>query len=139
MAHFESILSDICLHSSERERAAVACEREVESMKMAEYMEEHIGEQFEGMISGITSFGMFVVLDNLIEGLVPILSLDDYYVYDLKTESLIGQNTHNRYVIVDRVLIEVVSASKSERKIDFKVVKRIDIDEKEKTFKKKYS
>lgn len=132
-AHFESILPDICLHASERERASVTCEREVESMKMAEYMEGHLGEEFEGMVSSITNFGMFVVLDNLIEGLVPLTLMDDYYVYDLKTESLIGQKSHKRYMIGDRVLVSVLSASKQERKIDFKVVKRIDVNEEEKT------
>lgn len=130
--HFESILPDICLHSSERERASVACEREVDSMKMAEYMESHIGEEFNGMISGITSFGMFVVLDNLIEGLVPILEMDDYFVYDDKTDSLVGQKTHQRYHVGDQLVVQVLRASKDERKIDFKIVKRIDINEKRK-------
>ena len=124
--HFESILPDICEHASERERASVTCEREVDSMKMAEYMEEHVGEQFKGMVSGITSFGMFVVLDNLIEGLVPILDMDDYYIYDEKTESLIGQKTHKRYTIGNEVFVEVTRASKNERKIDFKVIDKID-------------
>ena len=132
LMHFESILPEVCEHASERERASVTCEREVDSMKMAEYMEEHIGEQFNGMISGITSFGMFVVLDNLIEGLVPVLSLDDFYVYDEKTESLIGQKTHHRYVIGDKLIVEVVKASKDERKIDFKIIEKVDVNEKEK-------
>jgi len=132
LMHFESVLPEICEHASERERASVTCEREVDSMKMAEYMEEHIGEQFNGMISGITSFGMFVVLDNLIEGLVPVLSLDDFYVYDEKTESLIGQKTHHRYVIGDQVVVEVARASKEERKIDFKIIEKVDVNEKEK-------
>ena len=132
MNHFESILPEICEHTSERERASVSCEREVDSMKMAEYMEEHIGEQYNGMISGITSFGMFVILDNLIEGLVPVLSLDDYYIYDEKTESLIGQKTHHRYAIGDQVIVEVVKVSKEERKIDFKIVEKVEVNEKEK-------
>ena len=131
LEHFESILPDICEHASERERASVTCEREVESMKMAEYMEKHIGEQFHGMVSSVTSFGMFVILDNLIEGLVPILDMDDFYVYDLKTESLIGQKTHKRYTIGMEVFVEVIKASKDERKIDFKVVQRNDVNEKE--------
>lgn len=138
--HFESILPSLCEHASERERAAVACEREIESMKMAEYMEKHIGEQFTGMVSGITSFGMFVVLDNLIEGLVPILSLDDFYVYDEKTESLIGQKTHNRYCVGDELVVEVTKASKTERKIDFKVIEKVDVNEEgKKKIKTKYS
>jgi len=128
--HFETILPDVCAHSSERERASVSCEREVESMKMAEYMEKHIGEEFTGMVSSITNFGMFVVLDNLIEGLVPLLAMDEYYIYDDKTESLIGQKTRKRYTVGDQVIVEVTRASKEERKIDFKIIKRIDVNEK---------
>ena len=79
---WEEKLVYIAEHSSERERASVDCEREVDDMKMAEYMEKHIGEQYEGMISSVTSFGMFVELDNLIEGLVPIKDMDDYFHYD---------------------------------------------------------
>ena len=138
--HFETILPEVCTHASERERASVSCEREVESMKMAEYMEKHIGEEFTGMISSITNFGMFVVLDNLIEGLVPLLAMDDYYIYDDKTESLICQKTRERYTIGDQVVVEVTKASKDERKIDFKIVKRVDVNEKSKTkIKTKYS
>jgi ribonuclease R len=70
--HWQEKLVFVAEHSSLKERASVECEREVEDMKMAEYMEDHIGEQFEGMISTVTNFGMFVELDNLIEGLVPI-------------------------------------------------------------------
>ena len=67
LKHWEEKLVYIAMQSSERERASVDCEREVEDMKMAEYMEKHIGEEFEGMISSVTNFGMFVQLDNLIE------------------------------------------------------------------------
>lgn len=132
ISHFEAILPEICEHASERERASVTCEREVEAMKTAEYMEKHISEKYHGMISSITSFGMFVILDNLIEGLVPILEMDDdYYIYDEKTESLIGQKTHKRYKIGDEVFVLVTKASKVERKIDFKIV-RNDVNEEEK-------
>ena len=123
--HFESVLPDICVHSSERERASVECEREVDEMKEAEYMEHHIGEEYHGMVSSITNFGMFVILDNLIEGLVPITELGEYYVYDEKTESLVAQHFKKHYRIGDELVISVLRASKKERKIDFKVVKRI--------------
>ena len=76
---WEEKLVYISEHSSDRERASVDCEREVEDMKMAEYMEGHIGEEFEGMISTVTSFGMFVELDNLIEGLVPLRDMKDFF------------------------------------------------------------
>ena len=119
------MLPDICVHSSERERASVECEREVDEMKEAEYMEHHIGEEYHGMVSSITNFGMFVILDNLIEGLVPITELGEYYVYDEKTESLVAQHSKKHYRIGDELVISVLRASKKERKIDFKVVKRI--------------
>ena len=136
--HFKEVLSDIALHSSERERASVECERESEEMYMAEYMENHIGEEFTGMISGITSFGFFVQLDNLVEGLVPLLSFDELYQYDSKTESLIGKATNNVFRIGQEVVVKVDRASKEEKIIDFRFVKRVsDEDEKEK-IKRKY-
>lgn len=136
--HFKEILSDIAIHSSERERASVECEREVDSMKMAEYMEGHIGEEFTGMISGVTSFGLFVQLDNLIEGLVHISTFeDDEYEYDSKREILLGKRTRNIFRIGEEVVIKVVAASKEARTIDFSFVKRVSEDEK-KYVKKKY-
>ena len=136
--HFKEILFDIAERSSERERASVECEREVDAMKMAEYMESHIGEEFNGMISGVTSFGFFVQLDNLVEGLVHVSSFeDDLYEYDSKREVLIGKNTHNVFRIGDEVTIKVVEASKEARTIDFNFVKRVSDDEKE-YVKKKY-
>ena len=110
----------------------------IDSMKMAEYMESHIGEEFSGMISGVTSFGFFVQLDNLVEGLVHVSSMeDDLYEYDSKREVLIGKNTHNVFRIGDEVTIKVVEASKEARTIDFNFVKRVSDDEKE-YVKKKY-
>ena len=119
--HFEEVLPPICLHASERERASIECEREVESLKMAEYMESHIGEEYDGMISGITNFGMFVQLDNLIEGLIPLLSLNELYIYDQKREMLIGSNTHKMFKVGDKLKVRVVKASKEERTIDFEI------------------
>ena len=136
--HFKEILSDIAIHSSERERASVECEREVDAMKMAEYMEDHIGEEFTGMISGVTSFGLFVQLDNLIEGLVHVSTFEDEeYEYDSKREILVGRSTRNIFRLGDEVVIKVVSASKEARTIDFSIVKRVSEDEKE-YVKKKY-
>src|SRR5699024_11884855 len=79
---WEQKLVYISEHSSDRERASVDCEREVEDMKMAEYMEDHIGEEYEGMISSVTSFGMFIELDNLFEGLVTLRDMKDFFYYD---------------------------------------------------------
>ena len=112
-------------HSSERERASIECEREVEDMKMAEYMEEHIGEEFEGMISSVTNFGMFVELDNLIEGLVPLREMNDFFHYDEERMTLTGERTNVKYSIGDRVVVKVVRASREEKTIDFEVIKKV--------------
>lgn len=122
---WEEKLIYISDHSSATERISVDCEREVEEMKMAEYMEKHIGEEFSGMISSVTNFGLFVELDNLVEGLVHISELNGYYNYDEVSQSLIGENSNDRYRLGDRVLIKVISASKDERTIDFKIIKKL--------------
>ena len=122
---WEEKLVYIAEHSSERERASVDCEREVEDMKMAEYMENHIGEEFEGMISSVTSFGMFVELDNLVEGLVPLRDMPDFFVYDEDRMTLTGEKSHVKYTIGERVLVKVVRASKEDKTIDFEIVKKV--------------
>ena len=122
---WEEKLVYIAVHSSERERASVDCEREVEDMKMAEYMESHIGEEFEGMISSVTSFGMFVELDNLVEGLVPLRDMPDFFVYDEERMTLTGEKSHVKYSIGERVLVKVVRASKEDKTIDFEIVKKV--------------
>ena len=122
---WEEKLVYITEHSSSRERASVDCEREVEDMKMAEYMEEHIGEEFEGMVSSVTSFGMFIELDNLIEGLVPLRDMPDFFHYDEERMTLTGERSHVKYTIGDRVLVKVVRASKEEKTIDFEIIKKL--------------
>lgn len=123
--HYEEKLIFVADHSSAMERASIDCEREVEDMKMAEYMEEHIGEEFEGMISSVMSFGMFVELDNLVEGLVPVRLMDDYFVFDEERMTLVGERSHVKYTIGERVLIKVVAASKEAKTIDFEIVKKL--------------
>ena len=123
--HWEEKLVYVAEHSSSREKASVDCEREVEDMKMAEYMESHIGEEFEGMISSVTSFGMFVELDNLIEGLVPIKDMKDFFHYDEERMTLTGERSHIKYTIGDMLVVRVVRASKEEKLIDFEVVRKL--------------
>ena len=123
--HWDEKLVYVADHSSSRERASVDCEREVEDMKMAEYMEKHIGEEFEGMISTVTNFGMFVELDNLIEGLVPIKDMNDFFHYDEERMTLTGERSHVKYTIGERVVVKVVRASKEEKMIDFEVVRKL--------------
>ena len=107
-------------HTSERERASIECEREVDDMKMAEYMEKHIGEEFEGIVSGVMSFGMFIELPNKIEGLIKIDDLkDDYYRYDESTFSMIGNNNKRGYRLGDTVKVIVKAANKETHTIDF--------------------
>ena len=121
--YYNANLDYIAGQASEREQASVDAEREVDDMKMAEYMEKHIGEEFDGVISGVESFGLFVELDNLIEGLVHVNSLKgDYYNYVEELLCLIGQNTKKRYTLGDKVRVKVVGASKEARTIDFELV-----------------
>ena len=95
--------------TSERERAAIEAEREVEDMKKAEYMEDQIGKIAEGVISGVTKFGFFVELENTVEGLVHVQKLtDDYYHYDPDTLSLKGERTKKIYRLGQRVKIKVM-------------------------------
>lgn len=122
---WEQKLVYISEHSSDRERASVDCEREVEDMKMAEYMEDHIGEEYEGMISSVTSFGMFIELDNLIEGLVPLRDMKDFFHYDEEHMTLTGERSHVKYTIGERVLVKVVHASKEEKTIDFEIIRKL--------------
>lgn len=122
---WEEKLVYVADHSSDRERASVDCEREVEDMKMAEYMENHIGEEFNGMISSVTSFGMFVELDNLVEGLVPLRDMPDFFVYDEERMTLTGEKSHVKYTIGERVRVKVVRASKEDKTIDFEIVKKV--------------
>ena len=117
-------LKDITAHSSERERAAVECEREVDDMKKAEYMTQHIGEEYEGMVSSVMPFGMFVELPNLIEGLVHIDDLkDDSYTYNEETFSLIGKKDKRGYRLGDKVKVTVKNANKEAKTIDFTIKK----------------
>jgi len=121
--YWENALTQIAEHSSEREVAAVNAERDVMDMKMAEYMEDHIGEQFDGVISTVTNFGFFVELENMVEGLVHVNNLKgDYYTYVPELLSLVGDATKKQYRIGDKVRIEVIAASKENAMIDFKLV-----------------
>lgn len=125
----ENNLVDIAQHSSEREVAAVDAERDVLDMKMAEYMEDHIGEEYEGVITTITNFGFFVQLPNLVEGLVHVQTLKgDYFTYVPDLLSMIGKSTKKTYRLGDKVKVVCVGASKEASMVDFELVK---VDEKD--------
>ncbi len=123
IANYENSLVEIAEHSSERERAAVDAEREVDDMKMAEYMEDHIGEEYPGFITSVTNFGLFVELPNLVEGLVHIKTLKgDYYNYVPELLALIGKSTKKTYRLGDSVKVKCVAASKATSQVDFELI-----------------
>ena len=110
-------------NSSEREKIATKVERDAIDIKMAEYMEGKIGEEYDGIVSSVTSFGMFVELEITVEGLVRFEDLgDEYFIYDENKKILIGEQSHKTYQIGDRVRIRVIRASKALREIDFKIL-----------------
>ena len=112
-----SIIAEQC---SKRERDAIECEYEVNDLKMAEYMQNHIGEEFEGTISSVTNFGLFVTLDNTIEGLIRIKDLkDDYYEYKETLMCLIGKHSNKMYRLGDKVKVKCINASKNKKEIEF--------------------
>ena len=116
----EDKLDAIAEHSSLRERAAADAERATVDLKMCEYMADHIGEEYDGVISGVTAFGMFVELPNGVEGLVHISSLmDDYYEFYEERYALVGTHTKHTYRLGDRVRIEVLQVNISDVSIDF--------------------
>ncbi len=119
---YNTILPDIAKHSSEKEQASVEAEREVVDMKVAEYMENHIGEEYIGMITSVTNFGFFVELPNLIEGLVHINTLPGFYVYVPSLMALVGKDNKVKYQIGKEVKVKVISASKINKTVDFEVV-----------------
>ena len=115
-----AMLPEITMHSSERERAAAEAERETVSLKTAEYMAQFIGDTFEGIINGVTAFGIFVELDNGVEGLVRVSSMeDDYYRYVEEQYSLIGERTRNVYRLGNAVKVILMRVNPEERNIDF--------------------
>ena len=109
--------------SSDREKVATTVEREAEDIKKAEYMEDKIGNEYDGIISSITSFGMFVELANTVEGLIRFENLgNEYFIYDEERKRLIGEKTNKTYKIGDKVKIRVAKASKLLRQVDFEIV-----------------
>lgn len=109
--------------SSEREKIATKVERESEDLKKAEYMESKIGEEYDGIVSSVTQFGIFVELENTVEGLIRFDNLgDEYFIYDENKKQLIGEKTNRVYKIGDKVKIRVIFASKALRQIDFEII-----------------
>ena len=121
--NYKVLAKQAAIESSEREKIATKVEREAEKIKKAEYMQNHIGEVYNGVVSSITSFGMFVELENTVEGLVGFRDLgNEYYIYDEDKKILIGEKTKTTYKIGDKVTIRVKEASKMLRQIDFEII-----------------
>ena len=118
--HYEHLLPEVCKHTSDMERRADEAERETVKLKKVEYMENHVGETFEGVISGVTEWGFFVELPNTVEGLVRVTELkDDYYQFFEDSYELVGEVTNHRYKLGQTVRIRVDATDKITRTIDF--------------------
>ncbi len=123
ISHYKSILPMVCKQSSTLERRADEAERETDKLKKAQYMLDHIGEEFEGVISGITMWGIYVELPNTIEGMIRVSDMkDDFYVYHEESYEMVGTATLNTYKLGDTVRIVVKNADTFMKTIDFEIV-----------------
>ncbi len=123
------ILPDIAMHSSQMERRAVDAEREVDALKKAEYMADKVGEEFDGIISSVVKFGLFIELPNTIEGLIHINNLkQDYFHYLENHLALVGERTGLTFKIGQKVRIKVVKADPETREIDFELVAAEEVE-----------
>ncbi len=121
--HYASILDEVAEHTSATERNAEAAERDVERMKCIEYMQMRIGNVYEGVISGLTNWGIYVELPNTVEGMVSLQNLkDDYYKFDSENYILYGEKKHKTYTLGQKVYIKVEGADKLTKTIDFSII-----------------
>lgn len=117
---YEKMLEEVARQSSITERRADEAERESDKLKKAEYMSYHLGEEFEGIISGVTSWGIYVELPNTVEGLVHVTNMrDDYYIFDKENGTMTGELTKNQYTMGQHVRVRVIDADPIDRSIDF--------------------
>ncbi|WP_314865049.1 ribonuclease R [uncultured Streptococcus sp.] len=117
--HFEQVIPEIASQSSSRERRAIEAEREVEAMKKAEYMEEFVGEEFDGVVSSVVKFGLFVELPNTVEGLIHVTNLPEFYNYNERTMTLQGEKSGVVFKVGQQIRIKLVRADKATGEIDF--------------------
>ena len=133
LSHYESILPLVCEHSSVMERRADEAERETEKYKKVEFMEDKLGEIFEGKISGVTGWGVYVVLPNTIEGMIPTSSIrGDHFIYDEKHLMLIGERTGKIFRIGDEIKVQLAATDKNLKTIDFVIYDKNNMPSKEK-------
>ena len=129
MEHYQSILPEVTKHSSEMERRADEAERETIKLKKVEYMQKHIGEVFEGVVSGLTKWGMYVELPNTIEGLIHVVNMaDDHYEYDEAHYQMTGIHTHKVYKLGQKLKVRVTGTDRLLRTIDFEIADEGDMN-----------
>ena len=126
---YATILAEYCRQCSDREVKAAEAERECVSMKMAEYMANYIkefpDEEYKAVVSGVTSFGIFVQLPNLVEGMVPLSSLDGYYTFNEETQSLLSKG-RAPIRLGDELQVKCIAASKEDAQVTFEIVKKLE-------------
>lgn len=138
VSKWESSLASIAAHCSEREKASEEFERDVDKMRKAQYMEKHIGEKYKGLISGVHEFGVFIELDNTVEGLAKIENLPkDSYQYSEENMTIKGRKPENNYSFGDKVTVKVISASKENATVDFMVLSENNKDKENSKIKKR--
>lgn len=120
--HYNEILSEVAKHTSTTERRADDAERDTDKLKMVEYMEKHLGEEFEGVISSMTAWGIYVELPNTIEGMISVVSLrDGYYIYDENHYEMVNETTGKTFKLGQKVVVKVAATNKILRTIDFEL------------------
>ncbi|MCW1036475.1 exoribonuclease II [Streptococcus anginosus] len=131
--HFEQVIPDIASQSSSRERRAIEAEREVEAMKKAEFMEEFVGEEFDGIVSSVVKFGLFVELPNTVEGLIHVTNLPEFFHYNERNLTLQGEKSGVVFRVGQQIHIKLVRADKATGEIDFEYLpSEYDVIEKRK-------
>jgi len=120
LAHYKEILPEVAKHSSEMERRADEAERETDKLKKAQYMEKHLGETFEGVISGITAWGIYVELPNTVEGMIHVTKLwGDYYYYKEETYEMVGRDSGKSFKLGQKLKIVVDYVDRMNKSVDF--------------------
>lgn len=118
--YYAQLLEDVASRSSMLERRAEEVERETVKLKKAEYMQMHLGQEFDGVVSGVTGWGLYVELPNTVEGLVHISSMaDDYYIFDEENYRLVGEEFYKEYHLGDSVRVQVSQVNLESRSVDF--------------------
>ena len=123
VAYWKKNLFDIANQTSKKEQDSINCERDVEKMKKAEYMEDHLDEVYQGVISGCCEFGIFVMLENTVEGLVRVDALPgDHFYYNKDLNMMVGHRTKDRYMYGDKITVRVIRANRETSQVDFEIV-----------------